>query len=361
MDEYGYGFGTGDGGEYGNQYGNAGYNGYDGYAGYSEQMPGGFGSGYDTPAPGIYTPNGIDYSSPPDFDCRRLTGLGFSTREIYECKRLFNNNVKFSMAILQQMYDYETAARLKYLYDIAQGKHEINTDDELCRHLKKLHGNKRRVTIADIPPSLITEVPKLCVIGNVTDKLFGIYNSGLYPLDSRFYRVIQATSAKTVIRTSRRPEIKFRGATTVEGVASILSQNADGTIDVQFNPEYTRLCSRFIVLVSVKFPEFHLGCYETIAVDGSRVYTFGRILPAKWDLKYKAAQERVLSGGVLPKEINAKIADGAKKVHKLLSGVKTRYIAPTMVYELLHNPAAEYGESDNADSRESVSFEMPDV
>jgi hypothetical protein len=310
--------------------------------------------GFDGPAPGLYMPNGVDYGSPPDFDVRKLTGLGFSYSEIRECENLFQRGAKFSTAFLQQVcgYDYSTSVRLKYLYDIAQGKIEIETDDELCRHLKKLFGNRRRASIADIPPSAVTEVPKLCLIGNVVDELFYVYNSAFYSPDERFYKVVKSTNSKTVIRTSRKPEIKFRGATDSAGVASILCTNADGTVDVQFESLYVRLCNRYIVIVSAKRPEFHLGCYELIVVDGSRFYVFARVLPAKSDLKYKAAQERVLDSGVFPDEIKARITKCALWVHKRLSGVKAAYIEPTSVFELMHSESADYDDAsdDEADS-----------
>lgn len=310
-------------------------------------------NGYKEQAEGLYQQGGIDYSSPPDFNVKKLMGLGFSYADIQTCQRLFQQGAKFTTSFLQQFcgYDYETAQRLRYLYDIAQGKIEIETDDELCKHLKKMFGNRRRVSIADLPPSNITEVPKLCLIAEVTDPLFYCYNSGLYEMNKRFYKVIQATPTKTVIRTHRKPEIKFRGAKETEGVAKILSEtpNPDGTIDVQFEPKYTRLCNRYLILVSTKRPEFHLGGYEHIVVDGSKVYVFGRTLPAKWDLKYKAAQERVLDCGVFPDELNQRIYRAAQMVHKRLAGVKVNKLEPTSVFDLLHDPAAEYGEGDDAD------------
>lgn len=309
--------------------------------------------GYGTQADGLYQQGGVDYSSPPDFNFKRLMGLGFSKVEIQTCQNLFNRGAKFTPSFLQQYcgYDYDTAAKLKYLYDIAQGKVEIETDDELCKHLKKIFGARRRVTIADLPPSNITEVPKLCLIAEIKDPLFYCYNSGLYELKQRFYRVLQSTPTKTVIRTQRRPEIKFRGVKETEGVAKILTEgaNPDGSVDVQFDPKYTRLCNRYIILASTKRPEFHLGCYELIVVDGSKVYVFGRTLPAKWDLKYKAAQERVLDSGIFPEELTPRIKRAAEMVHQRLAGVKANPIDATSVFDLIHDPSAEYGDGDDSD------------
>ena len=320
---------------------------------------------YNQQADGLYLQGGIDYSSPPDFNYKRLMGLGFSQVEIQTCENLFNRGAKFTPTFLQQYcgYDYETATKLKYLYDIAQGKIEIETDDELCKHLKKIFGKRRRVTIADLPPSNITEVPKLCLIAEITDPLFHIYNSGLYELHQRFYRVLQATPTKTVVRTHRKPEIKFRGSKEVEGVAKVLTDepNADGSIDVQFDPKYTRLCNRYLILASTKRPEFHLGCYEIIVVDGSKVYVFGRTLPAKWDLKYKAAQERVLDSGIFPDELNKRITRAAEMVHKRLAGVKANTLEATSVFDLIHDPAAEYGSGDDADSVLSAVLDNIDI
>lgn len=314
----------------------------------------GYNDAYNEQAEGLYQQGGIDYSSPPDFNYKRLMGLGFSKVEIDTCQKLFTQGAKFTPSFLQQYcgYDYETANKLRYLYDIAQGKKEIETDDELCKHLKKIFGHKRRVTIADLPPSNITEVAKLCLIADVIDPLFYCYNSGLYDLRQRFYRVIQATPTKTVIRTQRKPEIKFRGVKETEGVAKIITEipNPDGSIDVQFEPKYTRLCNRYIILVSTKRPEFHLGCYEIIVVDGSKVYVFARVLPAKWDLKYKAAQERVLDSGIFPDELKARITKAAHMVHTRLAGVKVNILEATSVFDLIHDPTAEYGEGDDADA-----------
>jgi hypothetical protein len=82
-------------------------------------------------------------------------------------------------------------------------------------------------------------------------------------------------------------------------------------------------------------------------VDGSRFYVFARVLPAKSDLKYKAAQERILGSGIFPDELKPLITKCAELVHKRLSGVKARYIEPTSVFELLHNDVAEYDTDDN--------------
>ena len=45
--------------------------------------------GYDAQAEGLYQQRGIDYSSPPDFNYKRLMGLGFSKIEIDTCQQLF--------------------------------------------------------------------------------------------------------------------------------------------------------------------------------------------------------------------------------------------------------------------------------
>lgn len=315
-------------------------------------------NGYENQAEGLYHQGGIDYSSPPDFNYKRLMGLGFSKIEIDTCQRLFMQGAVFTPTSLQNVwgYNYETATKLKYLYDIAQGKIEVNTDDELCKHLKKMFGNKRKVSIADLPPSNITEVSKLCLVEDVTDPKFYCLNSGLYPLTDRFYRVLQSTSTKTVIRTQRRPEIKFRDSKETDGVAKILSESPDqdGYIEIEFNPKYTKMCNRYIILASPKCPEFHLGCYELIVVDGSRMYVFGRTLPYNWDLKYKATQERILDCGIIPNEIQPRLERAALLVHKRLMGVRYNFHKATSVFDLVPQPGSQYGAGDDAVASEGA-------
>lgn len=336
--------------------------------GYIDGM--GQGVGYDEvpqgyqQAEGIVNQGGIDYSSPPDFNRKRLTGLGFTVVDIRECEMLFNRGAKFTPSFLQNMcgYDYDTAKRLKYLYDIAQGKITIDTDDELVKHLKKMFKNKRRVTIFDLPKSDITEVPKLCAIGEVTAPMFKCYNSALYPPNKRFYRVVAASKTRVIISTKRRPEIKFRGPREVEGVAKVVTppENVipNAPIEVSFDPKYVRLCNRYIVLASTARPELHLGGYEIIVVDGSKVYVYARIVPADKDLKYKAAKERVLDKGIYPGEIAKRVENAARLVHKRLAGVKANKMEATSEFDLFKVEGAEYGMELDTEVAESPEIDL---
>lgn len=46
---------------------------------------------------------------------------------------------------------YEQAQRIMYMYNICTGRTRIQSEDELIRHLRKMFGKQKRITIADLP------------------------------------------------------------------------------------------------------------------------------------------------------------------------------------------------------------------
>ena len=260
-----------------------------------------------------------------NIDPVRLKSLGFNDAEIQNLQYVVMNIGKLTPSVLTQCgYTYEQAARLKYLYDICIGKVIIETPDELSKHLRKMFGAKGRIGIQNLEVSKIKEVPRYAIVGNIKTEPFTIWNSKQYPPNQRLYRVVDVSSTRITVRTGKIPKIQYGGAKEVDGVLEIkgVVKGANNTklVDVAFYKDYCKLCNRFIIVASLRRPEFHHGMVEIICYEGTRVYVYAQTLGTKELVKYNMGTQRIYDYGVLPQEINGKLTKRASELYTILKG-----------------------------------------
>ena len=258
-------------------------------------------------------------------DKNQLLALRFSKNEVDTLTGVINrldswNKKPNRPRLLEMGFTYEQADRLLYMYNILIGKITIHNKDDFISHLKKLSKGQRKIGIQDLMVSTVQDVPRKAVVSGISDPIFSVWNSKELPLPHRQYDVINVTSSNIWVKTNIRPILKYKQSKKIDGVFEILEVHKDYIV-VSFNKKYCRLCNRFIVVGSLRRPEFHLGMYEIICSEGTKVYIFGQTLAAKDIISYNGGTQRVYGYGFFKSEISEKINIAANMVYKKLGGV----------------------------------------
>lgn len=266
---------------------------------------------------GIYTP-GTQFN----FDVNTLLRLGFDRRTVAFLNQIVMAEGKISVQKLCNMgMDYNSAKDLKYMYDIAVGRITIESERDLIQHLRKVFGKTRRIGITDLTVSRVREVPKVAVIAGIKDEPYTIYNSKQYDLKGMFYRVTEVSRSRITIETRRKPRLKWGTPKKIDGVLEILELKENGNVVVAFDKSVCRLCNRFIVVASLKRPEFHLGMAEIICIEGTKVYVYAQILKPTDSIRYNNGTQRVYSFGYLKNDIEQQVMKVASELYGRLCGV----------------------------------------
>lgn len=265
--------------------------------------------------------NDISFNFNTDTD--KLIRLGFTLEEINRIVGLVSNGFRVSRSSLVQLghSEYE-ACRLVQLYNIMRGTVSIQNDDELIKHLRTINKGVPKIGMDNLKISKIREVPRVAVVMGITKEPYTIWNSTRYHGKQMLYLVRDVTPTSIVIETSRKPALKYDDASDIDGVLSILGGKTDGGVVISFNKDYCKLCNRYIIIASFRRPEFHLGMYEIICNEGTKVYVYATILKAKDKIKYNMATQRVYDYGVLPDEIVPKLKRVAIEMFSRLNGIK---------------------------------------
>ena len=317
----------------------------------------------------------------------QLLGMGFSQLEINNFEYIYAYGGKFSPNALQQYgYSYDQAKRIAYMYKIMQGGVNIQTEKDLITHVKKMtgtshaiakqavyrenlsngygaqnysevelikhlretNGRQRKLTIQDLAVSNVTEVPRVAVVAGINDVPYNIWNSSNYKGKDAMYRVVDATSSKITIETAKKPKLEWGRSREVPGVLEINGVRNNGNAVVTFDKKYCRLCNRFVIVASLRNPEFHLGKYDMICFEGTKVYIFALNMGTRENLKYNMGNQRIYAYGILPNNIKSKLTSVAKSMYQQLGGVNVKYIEPNEEYSVV--PRNQVDESfDNDD------------
>lgn len=286
-------------------------------------------------AMGVYTP-GTQF----DLDPIKLQSIGFTQEEIQALQCIVMENGKATVQIMTQYYgiDYEQAQKLKYMYDICTGRVNINTQDDLTKHLRKMFGKHRRIGITDLEVSRINDVPRTALIAGIPENTpFAIWNSKQYPPMERMYQVIDTYGSNVIIETNRLPVLRWKESREIDGMLKILTEPKNGKIQVAINKNYCRLCNRFVIAASLRRPEFHLGLVEIICIEGTKVYVFADIMAAKKYSRYGNYTQRVYDYGYFPMEIQPKLLESASKIYRHLCGVYANQIPGNIEFIILPN------------------------
>lgn len=289
-----------------------------------------------------------------ELDHGRLVSLGFIQAEIDTLQYIVMCGGKVTpMALSSYGLEYETAQRIKYMYDIAIGKVGIESTDDLCRHLRKLFGKHRRLGIQDLILSKVRNIPRLAIIGGIPKGPYDIYNSKNYPLSERMYEIEAISGSRITIKTKKRPVLKYGSEKKVYYVKNLDTGNTnyflkdsdivpsvkkdsgykvgtaleikeltrDKQVIISVDKDYSRVVNRFIIVGSLRRPEFHCGLVEIIAIEGTKVYVYATSIGNKESVGYKGGTQRIYDCGFIPGEIQTKLMGAASELYKHVCGV----------------------------------------
>jgi predicted ribosome-associated RNA-binding protein Tma20 len=318
-----------------------------------------------------------------------LINLGFGQGEIQAYEYIYMNGGKFTPnALMSYGYNYEQARRLAYMNKAVQGGVQINTendmiahykkmtganrqdakvavyaqnlqngyaqnysDTELVKHLKQTAGITRKITIQDLAVSNVSEVPRVAVISGITQEPFTIWNSSNYKGTQALYRVVDVSGQKVTVETGKKPVLKYGANKVVPGVLELKGVKQNGNAVVVFDKKVCRLCNRFVIVASLKRPEFHLGCYDIICFEGTRVYVYASNMGTRDQVRYKGGTQRVYAYGIFPGDIKGKLDNEAKKIYGNLNGVKAQYQSANEDYRVVPTE-----QNDSIEEEEAVDF-----
>lgn len=317
-----------------------------------------------------------------------LIGLGFTQAEINDYEYIYMNAGKFTPAALQSYgYDFNLAKRLAYMNKALQGGVQINSEEDMINHVKKMTGASRqdakqlvytdnlrngyaeqnyskeqyikhlketagrvhKIGIQDLAVSNVTEVPRVAVISGINQSPYNIWNSKNYQGKNALYKVIDVTGGKITVETSKKPRLEYGAPKSIPGVLEIKGVKQNGMAVVTFDKSVCRLCNRYIIVASLKRPEFHLGMYEIICFEGTRVYVYATNMGVRDQVRYKGGTQRVYAYGIFPQDMKAKLTSVAKNMYGHLDGRKVEYIDANSSYNVVPNERVDTLNDDEVD------------
>lgn len=314
-----------------------------------------------------------------------LLGMGFTSAELQAYEHIYNNGGKFTpMALQSYGYSYEESKRIAYLNKVMLGDVKINsehdmithvkkltgvsrneakqyvynrnlqngygaqnyTKEELIKHLRETAGRTQRIGIQDLSISSVTEVPRVAVVNGIIQQPYNVWNSSNYNGKDALYKVTDVTGQKVTIETFKKPKLEYRAAKVIPGVLEIKGLKQNGQVVVAFDKQYCRLCNRFIIVASLKRPEFHLGMFEIICFEGSRVYVYATNMGTRDQVKYKGGSQRVYAYGIFKQDIRGKLKGVAEGLYGHLHGVNVEYIEANSDYKIIPSEKVDSVEDD---------------
>lgn len=266
----------------------------------------------------------------------RFQRIGFSRVEVTEFLRMLYVNASFTVRSLQAYgYSFNQASRLKYMFDIFSGKIQVETPDEIARHLRKMSGGSYKIGMQDFPKSKITNIPRVAVIDNITQSPFDVWNSKNYKVREAIYKVIDVSGHKITVETSRKPQLPNTQTKRTREIFEIKGARANGNIVVTFNKNFCKLCNRFVVVCSLRNPEFHLGKYEMICFEGTKVYVYAINIGSKETVRINSEKHRIYDCGLIPNDIEGKLKNTAQQVYNRLKCAAVKYFEPNSTYSVV--------------------------
>ena len=268
---------------------------------------------------------------------QKLLSLGFTQFEINELNKIALNGGKFTPQALQSYgYTPEQSKRLRYMAGICSGKITVDNREQMMRHLKKNFGANYKLRIEDLNVSKVSEVPRVAVVANIVDTPFDIWNSNKYQGKDMFYRVVKASSQGVTVETSRKPQLSNTHTKKIPGVLEINGVKANGNIVITFDKNYCKMCNRYAIVASLKRPEFHMGMYDMLCFEGTRVYVYCTDMGIKESVKHNGGNSRVYDYGILPNMIKPKLDRVAKEIYEKIQCVDSIYIQPNTKFNIIH-------------------------
>lgn len=259
-------------------------------------------------------------------DKNLLYNLGFNSDLIELLSSLLANGYKITYNTMASLgISYEVAKELRYMYELGTYKRVIDSELDLIAHLKRTFGKDKRIGIHDIPLTKVRDIPRLAVINGIKQTPWDIYNSSNYNQKDMFYKVVDIYSNRIVVETKRKPQLKYGADKKIDGLLEVKDYNrATGIIHLAIDKKYIRLCNRYMIVASLKRPEFHHGLVEILCQEGTKVYVYVQTLKAKDNIKYNNGTQRVYRYGVLSRDIQSKLIGEAESLCRHLPVVSTK-------------------------------------
>lgn len=278
-------------------------------------------------------------------DYNTLMSMGFNMQEIQNMEYVYNNGGKFTPAALQSYgYTYAQANRLAYLFKVYTGKVDVSSDVSQAKHYKKMFGNNYKIGIQNLGTNRVVEVPRVAVVANIVDAPYNIWNSNNYKGKDIFYKVVDVTGKKITVETAKKPQLQWGKTKKLDGILEIKGVKSNGNAVVTFDKNYCRLCNRYAIVASLKRPVEHLGMYEMLCFEGTRVYVFAKNMGTGTNVGLKGATQRVYDYGLIPGSIKNKLTKITKDVYTNLGGVKARYEEANSTYTMIPRDIPEESE-----------------
>lgn len=373
---------TGD--AFGSGCGGVGGSGFDAFGGYENDFCGGYDAfgaqdAYSQNAfQGMQAFQGLGCGLVNESVRQQLITLGFTAEEVnaFEIVQADWGNVT-QQRILQYGIPYIEAQKIKYLADIVYGKVTVDSEDELIKHLKKMKLSNKKVGIWDLEATTINKMPRKCLIkGLPAGTPFVLYNSGK---NRRTFDVVDNIGSSAIIRCELIPKLPYGDSKKlvrlrdvranrfryyrstdeipkeykednlrykVQTVAELLETNGKQIL-VKIHHDYYRMCGRFIIVGSLKYPDKHLGLVKLITLDGTRVYVYVKQADYGEKVKYSGGSERIYDYGFDYSKAYDKLVACATNVANKVGSVYANYEPAVVDFEVIEKYVPrEVGDSD---------------
>lgn len=232
--------------------------------------------------------------------------------------------------------------------DTYRSSEEFRALDILARHFSYMRNNFRISnsieirTNRDLPESKLTEVVELAEIEGIEDDSFSIYNSDRYEDNSKYLKVKKRGNIMQLI-PKRLPVIKYKAEPKIDGVIELrkdeYSDFGETSYTLYVNSRYVKLLNTFIICVSIRMPDNHLGMFDIVTDNGSRIYVYATEWTAKnrklksSSTEYNSNQARIVDYGYTNKQLEDKLYKLAVDVSNRYSKKLSLYVAPVREFD----------------------------
>lgn len=295
-----------------------------------------------------------------------LYKLGFTYEDVQLLNSVMEGGCKLTSASLSNKgLTYQVVKRLQYMYSIIIGKTIIDTNsiDEVSKHLHKLNSYRGKININNLPLSKVRDIPRLVIVEGLPEGRYEKYN---YSYENRniIHILKNEGNKKVIIRTKIKPKLPYGSGKCLyyfkdksnnkilytedrNEINKFIKESKDSEfgsaveikdlsedkkeVDVAIHKNYIRLVRSYIILCSFTRPQNHLGMYQMVMHEGSKIYTYATYYDGKG--RINNSYSRVYYWGYKKKVLTEALLKVAKGIYNNLGGVFVEFIAGTTEYE----------------------------
>lgn len=288
----------------------------------------------------------------------------FSQAEIQAYFNACNLGLRFTnkRAVMEKGgYNDREAQRLCYIHGVVSGIKQIDSEEQMSKHLRKLDDHQHKVTISDLELSSVLEVPRLAIVNGINIDNYAVFNSPRYWKSGKhsfngIYKVLRATSGSITVESPIKPVLEYNKGKgkKIDGMLEIHGIRMNGAAEVTFNTKYCRLCNRYVIMATTKRPKaLHLGYFTITCLEGTRIYVCAINIGTK--VKPSSSSEsRTYNWGIMPEEITKKLKAETENIYRKLIGnqklTEVTFTKPNSVFNIIgdvNNGADDNDESDD--------------